>query len=168
MVMSQPRKLRCYAYVGRPYEAVRDALHARPRELLQRATTTASARASAIATSLRAGVAGIEIAVEVRIHIQSVKDEESIAGLSPLTRVTLAWEAARTPALFPLMSAELSAWPLTSSETQLEIEGEYRPPLGTIGSAVDAAVLHRIAEASVHKLLQDVVEQLERERPPAT
>jgi hypothetical protein len=63
------------------------------------------------------------------------------------------------------MHLELSAWPLSSSETQIEIAGEYRPPLGVVGNAIDAAVGHRIAEASVKSFLDDVVEQMRRELP---
>jgi hypothetical protein len=60
---------------------------------------------------------------------------------------------------------ELSAWPLSSTETQLEIVGEYRPPMGVVGKAMDAAVGHRIAEASVHSFLEDVVEQMKHDLP---
>ena len=161
--MSTPREIRCYAYVNRPYDAVRSVLHERPLELLQQATTSAASRARTVAASLRIGTGNFEIGVGIRIHIQAVSDEEGVAGLSPLTRVQLGWEAISASAFFPLMSAELSAWPLTSSETQLEIVGNYRPPLGSIGNAIDAAVGHRVAEASVHRLLEDVVEQLQRE-----
>ena len=65
------------------------------------------------------------------------------------------------------MRAQLSIWPLTSTETQLELEGEYRPPLGLVGSALNAAVGKVLAEASVHRLLDDAVEQLKREIPRA-
>ena len=67
--------------------------------------------------------------------------------------------------VFPVMNAELLFWPLSSSETQLEIEGAYRPPLGIVGNALDAAIGHRVAEATVHRLLEDLVEQLRRELP---
>ena len=63
------------------------------------------------------------------------------------------------------MHLEMSAWPLSATETQIEIAGEYRPPLGVVGNAIDAAVGHRIAEASVHRFLEDVVEQIRRELP---
>jgi hypothetical protein len=165
-IMSQPSELKCYAYVNCPYETVRNALLARPLELLQRATTSAAERANALAASLRAGGAGVEIGVEVRIQVHGAREEEGVAGLSPVIRVSLGWEAARAPAVFPVMSAELSAWPLSSSETQLEIQGTYRPPLGLMGKAVDAVVGHRIAQASVHRLLEDIVEQLRRESNP--
>jgi len=160
-----PRTLRCYEYVERPYAAVRTLLHDRPLELFRQATTSAATRAEEIAGSLRIGVAGVELGVQVSIHVRSVRDEEGVAGMSPVTHVTIGWEAARAPSIFPLMSAELSAWPLTSSETQIEIEGEYTPPLGPLGTAIDAAIGHRIAEASVRRFLEDVVERIRNELP---
>ena len=82
---------------------------------------------------------------------------------SPVTRVTLGWKAARGTSLFPQMEAVLSAWPLSAQETQIEIDGTYTPPLGAIGQALDALLLHRFAEAAVHRFLEDVVEQLRRD-----
>jgi hypothetical protein len=163
--MSEPRKLRCYQYVNRAFPAVRELLRQRPLGVFQHATTSAAARANDLTASLHASVAGLDVGVDVSIHVQAVRDDEGVAGLSPVTRITLAWEATRATALFPVMTAELSLWPLTSSETQLEILGAYRPPLGIVGSAVDAAVGHRLAEATVHRFLDDVVEQLRRELP---
>jgi hypothetical protein len=160
--MKEPR-VRIYQYVNRPYGAVRELFRLRPAELFQRATTSAAARARALAASLHAGVGGVDVGVDVRIHVQGVRDDPGIAGMSPVTHVELAWEALRASALFPVMSAQLSFWPLTASETQLEIEGAYRPPLGIVGNVVDAAVGHRIAEASVHRFLDDIAEQLRRE-----
>jgi hypothetical protein len=97
--------------------------------------------------------------------VDGVREEEWIPGLSPVTRVSLRWEAARASALFPAMKARLSAWPLYADETQLEIDGDYTPPLGLVGNALDALVGHRIAEAAVHQFLEDVIEQIKREIP---
>jgi len=78
----------------------------------------------------------------------------------PVTRLFLEWEAATAPRLFPLMKAELSIYPLTSTETQLDFLGLYEPPLGALGRAVNAVVGHRIAEASVHRFINEVAEHL--------
>jgi len=61
-----------------------------------------------------------------------------------------------SPRLFPLMKGELSIYPLTSTETQLDFSGEYEPPLGALGKTMNAIVLHRVAEASVHRFINDV------------
>ncbi len=158
--MSEPRTVRCYAYVNRPYDAVRTALHERTADLLRTATVSANGRAHEVAANLKVTAAGLEIGVDVNVQILTVREGAGVGGFSPVTRVTLTWEAARHTALFPLMAAELAAWPLSPSETQLEIEGAYRPPFGIIGSAIDAAVGNRVAEATVHRLLEDLVEQL--------
>ena len=164
--MSEPRKLRCYQYVERPYEAVRELFRERPLKVFQPATTSAAERANVVEASLRAGVAGVDVGVDVCVHLHAIKEEEGVAGLSPVTRVTLAWEAKRAAGLFPVMRADLSFFPLTSTETQLELEGSYRPPLGAVGSVADAALGHRVAEATVHRFLEDIVAQIRRELPP--
>jgi hypothetical protein len=60
------------------------------------------------------------------------------------------------PHLFPLMKAEISIYPLTATETQLDFSGFYQPPLGPLGKAVNAIIGHRIAEVSVHRFVGDV------------
>jgi hypothetical protein len=163
--MTEPRKLRCYEYVDRPYERVRPLLRDSGLVLFQHATTSAAARADALASTLRVGLSGFEIGIDVHIRVQDVRDEDWVPKLAPVTRVALEWEGAHAPFLFPSMKAELSAWPLYATETQLEIEGQYRPPLGAVGNALDAVLGHRLAEAAVHRFLEDIVEQLRRELP---
>jgi hypothetical protein len=58
------------------------------------------------------------------------------------------------------MRAELAVYPLTSTETQLDFQGVYEPPLGALGKAVNAVVGHRIAEASVHRFVSNVAQYL--------
>jgi hypothetical protein len=164
--MSEPRTLRCYQYVNRPYERVRPALRDRGLDIFRHATSSASARADALASTLRVQVAGLEVGVDVHIHVGAMRDEPWIAGLSPVTRIEIGWEAARATGFFPTMKAVLSVWPLTATETQLEIEGTYEVPMGVVGGAIDSVLGHRIAEAAVHRFIDDVVEELKRELPP--
>jgi hypothetical protein len=72
----------------------------------------------------------------------------------------LEWEAATMPRLFPLMNGELSVYPLTATETQLDFLGVYEPPFGAVGKAMNAIVGHRIAEVSVHRFVSDVAAYL--------
>jgi hypothetical protein len=58
------------------------------------------------------------------------------------------------------MHAELVIYPLTATETQLELAGTYEPPLGLVGRAIDSTLLHRIAEASVLQFVQEVARYL--------
>jgi iron-sulfur cluster repair protein YtfE (RIC family) len=64
------------------------------------------------------------------------------------------------------MEATLVVYPLSRTETQLELSGRYRPPLGVLGSAVDAAWGHRIAKASVLRFVQELAAQLTKELGP--
>jgi hypothetical protein len=54
------------------------------------------------------------------------------------------------------MKGELSVYPLTATETQLDFSGVYKPPFGTVGKSVNKIVGHRIAEASVHRFIGEV------------
>jgi hypothetical protein len=163
--MSEPRKLRCFEYIDRPYEQVRIALRERARGTLQRATSSAVQRGEALVARMQAGAAGITMGVNVRVQVKDVCEEQGIGGLPPATTFEIEWQAEQMPALFPSMTAEVSVTPLLSDETQVLLKGEYRPPLGPVGRAADAVALHRIAEASVHHFLRDIVEQLRRDVP---
>lgn len=87
-------------------------------------------------------------------------EETGQADSSRVTRIPVEWEATERPRLFPLMNAQLSLFPLTAAETHLDFLRQYDPPLGLLGGAVDAVIGHRIAEASVHRLVSDMARYL--------
>lgn len=158
------RELHSYEYVNHAYESVKSALTADPIGLFQRSTNAAVGRATDVAAQLRVSLGALEIGTGVAIQVSSVDDAGTHPALNvPVTRVRLAWKAAQASSLFPAMEAELSIYPLSSSETQLDLRGQYQPPLGAVGGAVDAVLMHRVAEASVHRFLRDVCEQLKEE-----
>ncbi len=103
-------------------------------------------------------IAGLEVAKEIAIRVIDI--EEDASASSPKTVLQIEWEAAESPELFPLMNAELSIYPLTRTETQLDFAGLYKPPAGALGGAVDSIVGHRIAEVSVHRFVEDVATYL--------
>ena len=77
---------------------------------------------------------------DIIISILKIEDKAADAMAGPVTRLQLEWQAAKMPSLFPLMKAELSIYPLTRTETQLDFSGVYEPPLGTVGKAMNAIV----------------------------
>mgnify|MGYP003471506271 FL=1 len=85
----------------------------------------------------------------------------------PITEFPLSGRSKHRPGLFPHMKARLQVYPLSTTETQLELEGVYDPPLGLLGDALDALVGHRIAEASVLQFVQDVAARLRSEMQTA-
>lgn len=160
--MSKGREIRCYDYVNHPYARVRDALCKDVLRVFQSATKAAASRAQSIASELRVDLGGISVEAEIKIAVHSIEEKAPDAISPRATRLQLEWEAATLPRLFPFMKAELSVYPLTATETQLDFLGLYEPPLGALGKAVNAVVGHRIAEVSVHRFVSDVAGYLRK------
>jgi hypothetical protein len=161
--VSKGKAISVFDYVNHPYEAVKDKLTANALEVFRNATKTAAMRAKSVASELHVNIAGIEVGTDIAISVKSIEDQPKKAMSSPVTRIHLEWEAAKMPRLFPFMKAELSIYPLTSTETQLYLSGNYEPPMSVLGSLIDAVVGHRIAEASVHHFVKDVAVYLRKE-----
>jgi len=154
--MNKGRRIRCYDYVNRPYERVRDALSQNALTVFQSATRAAASRAQSIAAELHVDIGGIGVKTDIKISLKSVDEKFADVISTPTTRLLLEWEAATSPRLFPFMEAELSIYPLTSTETQLDFSGVYKPPFGAAGKTMNAIIGHRIAEVSVHGFVRDV------------
>jgi hypothetical protein len=162
--MSTGREIRSYDYVNRPYQRVRDALREHALTVFQSATKAAASRAQSIAAELHVDFAGIGVKADINISIKDI-EEKIVDASTPTTRLLLEWEATTAPRLFPLMKGELSLYPLTSTETQLDFSGFYEPPFGTVGKTMNAVVGHRIAEVSVHRFVSDVAAYLRQTLP---
>ncbi len=133
--MAETRNLRCYEYVNAPYDAVRNLFRDHPRDILVRATASAATRSNAV----RARPS------RTRVRRRRRRGGHSPPGARNTGRgrrrgdvpgdevIAVAWEAEHGKPFFPIMNATVSFWPLSSTETQLEIEGAYRPPLGFVG-----------------------------------
>jgi hypothetical protein len=160
--MNKGNKIRCYDYVNHPYDRVRDALQHDALKVFQSATKAAASRAQSIAAELHVDIGGIGVKTDIKISVKNIEEDVSNALPGPATRLLLEWEAATVPRLFPLMKAELSIYPLTPTETQLDFLGFYEPPFGAVGKIMNAVVGHRIAEVSVHRFVGDVAEYLRR------
>jgi hypothetical protein len=153
--MSESREVRCYDYVPVPYDRVRELLCFDAAGIFARATATANERARELMATLRLNVGPVEVGVDVRLQVSAITDEVTAVG-EPRARLDFTWQAAQSAGFFPTMEATLSAYPLSPHETQLDLYGRYRPPLGTLGTAIDATVGHRVAEATLLRLLRDV------------
>jgi uncharacterized membrane protein len=73
----------------------------------------------------------------------------------------MSWKATSAEHLFPALDADLEVAALGPSRTQLSISARYRPPGGPVGRALDRALLHRVAEATVKDFLDRVGEALQ-------
>jgi hypothetical protein len=164
-LMDKGTKIRCYDYVNRPYEHVRDALKQNALTVFQSATKTAASRAQSVASELHVDFGGIGLKTEIKIALKGIEERLADSISMPMTKLLLEWEAATMPRLFPLMKGELAVYPLTSTETQLDFSGIYKPPFGALGKTMNAIVGHRIAEVSVHRFVTEVAEYLRQILP---
>ncbi|HEX8764154.1 MAG TPA: hypothetical protein VF740_03295 [Candidatus Acidoferrum sp.] len=160
--MSKGLEIRCYDYVNHPYEKVRDALRQDASNVFQAATKAAASRAQSVAAELRVDLGGIGVKADINISVKRIEEKVGDATSGPAIRLQLEWEAATAPGFFPFMKADLSVYPLTSTETQLDFCGLYEPPFGGLGRAMNAVAGHRIAEASVHRFINEVAEYLRK------
>lgn len=158
--MSTVSEIRSYDYVNHPYERVRNALSQNALTVFQSATKAAASRAQSVAAELHVDFGGIGVKTDIQIFVKGIEERVPDASSTAATRLQLEWEAATMPRLFPLMKAELSIYPLTSTETQLDFSGIYEPPFGAVGKTMNAIVGHRIAEVSVHRFVSDVAAYL--------
>lgn len=149
--------LRCYDYVNQPYARVCNALLANPHHVFRQATSSATVHAA----RLHVRIGALDVGTDVDIRVTGV--EHDFAYDQPATRLRLEWQAANNPRVFPSMTATLTIFPLSATETQIELSGKYEPPMGKLGEAIDAALGRRLATASVVKFVQEVAGWLREE-----
>jgi len=163
--MPEAREFRCYEYVNRPFANVKETLVNDMGGLLQRATSSAVDRAGSVIAKLRVSAFGLEIGKEVKIDIGKI--DEHVHPPHAITEeglsVELRWKATANASLFPALRAELIAYALSADETQLDLHCWYEPPGGVFGTAGDVLIGRRVAEASIHRFLEDITEQLRKE-----
>lgn len=99
---------------------------------------------------MRAGVGNKVVAKTVNLQVGSaIRQNDEVV-------VPLRWEATGVPGLFPAMEADLVLASVGPRITQITFRGSYKPPLGGLGEAIDRALLHRVAEATVKHFVDRV------------
>lgn len=163
--MSDTREIRYFDYVNAGYERVRDVLQSTPLAVCHSATKTAAEPGGDHTAALHFGVGGFALGTDVDITVRNVEERPATPRHAETTTLTFEWQAAGYPWLFPFMHAELTAYPINDSNTQLELVSRYAPPLGAVGAAVDALIGHRIAQVCVDRFLADVAGHLRATLP---
>jgi hypothetical protein len=97
---------------------------------------------------------GDDVRIQRRVAIELGKP----VTMPTKTVVPLRWQAAGAAGLFPALDADLEIAPLGPHRTQLAMSARYTPPLGALGRAIDRALLHRVAEATLKDFLDRVRE----------
>lgn len=73
---------------------------------------------------------------------------------------SIRWRSATTPGLFPVFDGDLELGGLVGPNCQLSLTGTYRPPLSVAGTAADALLGHRVAEACVRRFVLDTARRM--------
>lgn len=76
------------------------------------------------------------------------------------TLLPMTWREGEPERLFPQLDADLEVAALGPRRTQVSINARYRPPIGMLGRAVDRAMLHCVAEATIKDFLDRVGERV--------
>jgi len=108
---------------------------------------------------VRAGVGAVSKQVLVQL-LQPYEHED-------VTVVPLRWVATgATGTMFPQLDGNLELAAADEARSVLKLAGAYRAPLAAIGATLDRVLLHRVAEASVSRFLEDVVTDLQQSGSP--
>ena len=153
------RQLHCYAYVEAPFDLTARLLAEDATAVLQEATDDAAEQAGTLSRTLSVEVGGFEVGRDVSIEVGEFEPRGITRSVVPLR-----WHAEKGRLLFPELAADLevAALALDPPLTQLTVSGSYEPPLGVLGAGADRILLHRLAEATVHRFTHDVADRLRR------
>jgi hypothetical protein len=109
---------------------------------------------------LRVGALGVSKVV--RVQARDLAEREGSAGLA------IRWEVTGPGGgLFPVLDADIRLHPADEQRTLLTLQGAYRPPLGALGQALDRAILHRVAAATIRNFLHSAAAGVTGQPGPA-
>lgn len=98
-------------------------------------------------------VPGLSRLVEVRFQNLAIRGEMAV--------MVLRWEAAGSGGgLFPVLDADIALSRSGQSHTLLVLTGAYRPPLGSLGAALDRVALRRVATATIKRFVTRLADAL--------
>jgi hypothetical protein len=143
-------------HVDRPFEEVVERLE-RLFPVLHRVASGAFSDERLADVRLDIGTGEHRLSKQVRLRWSvPIVDEER-------WMVSLAWSATGTSVIFPRMDADLSAI-ADDAGSLIRFRGNYEPPLGHLGEALDRAGFHHVAEATVENFIDQLIEKLEAHR----
>jgi hypothetical protein len=151
------RELNSYAYVNVRFDTVSRLLAENAQAVLQHATDDSAVEADTLSRTLRVNVGGFEVSKDVEVEVGEFRPAQITGSVVPLR-----WRAENGRLLFPTLEAELQvrAVSLDPPVTQVLVSGSYDPPMGVIGAGADWLLLHRLAEATIHRFTSEVAAQL--------
>jgi hypothetical protein len=106
-------------------------------------------------TGILARVGAIGLSKLARVQVRELVRTEQSPGIA------LRGEAIGPGGgLFPVLDADVRLTPAGEHVTLLSMAGSYRPPLGSLGKALDQAILHRVAAATIRGFVAQVAARI--------
>ena len=146
--------IRYFVDVEVPFDEVEVRLLNEPGRWIPGLATKASDLSEALLAEV--GFGGDHTRVEKQVVIEL---KQPIAFPTRLL-LPMEWRPSSAQSLFPVLDADIEIAPLGPNRTHLSISARYDPPLGFVGRALDRALLHRVAEATVKDFLDRTAEAL--------
>jgi hypothetical protein len=96
----------------------------------------------------------------VKVRFKDLVTRDGHAGLA------VRWEATGPGGgLFPALDADITVTPAGEQTAILRLAGSYRPPLGALGTALDTAIMHRVATATIRTFLNHLAAAIVSPQP---
>ena len=154
----QTRDMFVRYFVELPFrsEDVERVLRRDPESWLPTLARHANARGERLLAQVGTG-GGTQIRRTVEVVVGSP------VALTSKVVLPVAWRPTHGTGLLPSMDADLELASLGDGACQLAMSARYEPPLRGLGKALDQALLHRIAEATVKDFLDRTGELIRRD-----
>lgn len=108
-----------------------------------------------------ARVGALGLTKVVRVQARELAETDGSCGIA------IRWEATGPGGgLFPTLDADIRLVPAGEQTTMLALSGVYRPPLGSLGAALDRAALYRVAAATVRNFLDRLAAHITGQAEP--
>jgi len=145
----EPVFVRYYLEVPLPFAEAEATLVREPEAWVPRLAQDAQARGERLLSEVGFGANGRRVGKVVEIQFGEA------VTVATKTIVPMQWHAAGADVLFPTLEADLEVAALGPNRSQFAITARYTPPLGALGRAVDRALLHRVAEATIKDFMDE-------------
>jgi hypothetical protein len=101
---------------------------------------------------------GVFLDREVRIEAWRDRDDQNLNDL-----IRIRWTSEGS-VVFPKFAGTLVVWGEGDADLSfIELDGDYKPPLGLAGELFDETIGHRIAQSTARELLKDLKRGIEAE-----
>lgn len=146
--------VRYFLELSLPFDQVERALLHAPDSWIPGLAREVEGRSEQLLIDVGFGTDGHRVEQQVEIEVREPLRFPS------RTVLPIAWRPAQHGGLFPTLEGDVEVAAVGPHRTQLAMNARYRPPLGSVGRAVDRALMHRVAEATVKDFLDRAGESL--------